>query len=89
MRPELLPRLASLLRRLLVGVRGRRLLFVAVVAPGVSLAVTGAQVWQSPALLALGLMWILAAVAARRISEPRLLGRSPTPSSPSSRETTP
>lgn len=87
MRPEPLPRLAPVRRRLLASVRGRRLLFVAVVAPGLILAVAGAQVWRSPALLALGLVWILAGVIARRICEPRLLRRYPPASSSTSRET--
>ena len=69
--------------------RARRLLFVATLAPGVVLAVTGAQVWQSPALLAFGVVWIAAAIAARRLSEPRRLGRHPRPPPASSPEIVP
>ncbi len=73
----------------MASVRGRRLLFVASLAPGVILAVAGAQIWQSPALLTLGVLWIGTAVAVRRISEARLRGRQPPLPSPSPRETTP
>jgi MFS family permease len=55
--------------------RRRRLLFVAVLAPGVLMAVAGAQVLISPPLLIGGVVWIGFVAAFRRWSEPRLVAR--------------
>jgi hypothetical protein len=56
-------------------VRGRRLLLVATLAPGVLIAVFGAEVRQSPLLLGLGLAWILIVGIARWLGEPRVPAR--------------
>ncbi|PVM93614.1 hypothetical protein [Caulobacter endophyticus] len=53
--------------------RRRRLAFVALVAPGVVMAVAGAQVLVSPPLLVTGVVWLTAALAVRWASEPRFL----------------
>lgn len=53
--------------------RRRRLAFVALVAPGAIMAVTGAQVLICPPLLVAGVVWLAAALAVRWTSEPRFL----------------
>lgn len=53
--------------------RRRRLAFVALAAPGAVMAVAGAQILLSPPLLAGGVAWLAAALALRRVSEPRFL----------------
>jgi hypothetical protein len=55
------------------GPRRRRLAFVLVTAPGALLAVLGAELRQDPVLLLAGSAWCLAAMGARRWSEPRFL----------------
>lgn len=78
MRPDSkVDRLARMSGRLVASVRGRRLMFVAGLAPGLLSAVAGAQIWQSPGLLAFGLVLLVLVIAARGMTEPRLLARQP------------
>ncbi|WP_168193561.1 hypothetical protein [Caulobacter sp. FWC26] len=55
--------------------RRRRLAFVALLLPGAVMAVSGAQILQSPPMLAVGVGWLAAATAVRWASEPRFLAR--------------
>ncbi|HEX7943868.1 MAG TPA: hypothetical protein VF495_04340 [Phenylobacterium sp.] len=73
MRRDALGIWARLPRRWTASPRRRRLLFVAAVAPSVLLVVLGAGLWHAPHLLIAGLLMIVAAAGARRISERRFL----------------
>lgn len=66
--------------------RRRRLVFVALAAPGGVMAIAGAQILVCPPLLVAGAAWLAAAVAARAASEPRFRAReAKDPPSPSDR----
>ena len=84
MRPEAHPGLwARLPPAWTASPRRRRLAFLALTAPGAVMAVSGAQILVSPPLLVAGVVWLVAAVAVRRASEPRFLAlETQTPPAP-------
>lgn len=74
-------------RRWLRTLRARRLVLVALLFPGAALAIAGAQILVSPALVLAGLAWLAAGAVIWRLVRPRLgapsiAGRTPDPKEP-------